>query len=241
MPTPASRRALTRVRAQNSILKMENGVPDAGPLGRAVDRSLERRRVAAADEVRRLVDAGFALIRETGDLEPRVGEIVRAAGLSNQAFYRHFRSKHELLVAVLDEGIRTLRDYLAHRMAAAPDAEAAVAEWLRGLCAQALDAEAAAATRPFALSRARLGEHFPDEVGESERQLTGLVRERLAEASAAGALPGCDPERDAERLYDLAMGWMQRRLLERVEAEPDDAEHLVTFAMAGLRRSGDGG
>ena len=62
-----------------------------------------------------------------------VSEIVRAAGLSNQAFYRHFRSKDELLVAVLDKGIRLLGSYLRHRMETAATPEQKIRRWLAGM------------------------------------------------------------------------------------------------------------
>ena len=145
---------------QNSILIVQNDIlpQRAQPslAARSIDRTLERRRAAYADEVERLVAASFALIRDTGQLEPRVGEIVRAAGLSNQAFYRHFRSKDELLVTVLDEGIRQLAGYLSHRMDAVASPVGKVRAWIAGMCEQALNREAATATRPFALSRTRL-------------------------------------------------------------------------------------
>jgi AcrR family transcriptional regulator len=202
---------------------------------RAVDRALAKRRAAYSDEVRRLVEASFALIRAQGRLEPRVSDVVRAAGLSNQAFYRHFRSKDELLLAVLDEGVRRLASYLRHRMERAEAPLAQVREWLSGMAAQALDPEAAAATRPFAVSRARLSELFPDEVEESERQLTAILRDALERAAARGELAGGDPARDAETLYTLAMGWMQRKLAREAPTR-EDAEALVEFALAGLRR-----
>ena len=202
---------------------------------RSVERSLERRRDAYTEEVRRLIEASFALIRERGQLEPRVGEIVLAAGLSNQAFYRHFRSKDELLLAVLDEGIQKLAGYLRHRMQGAEPAQG-IREWLAGMCEQALNPEAAAATRPFALSRARLSELFPAEVEESERALTAMLRDAIEAAVAGGELANADPERDVETLYGLAMGWMQRKLAQSEAPERADAEHLVEFAWNGLRR-----
>ena len=109
----------------------EGAAPEpTSALDRAVDRSLEARRTAVASEVRTLVEAALALIQRTGVVEPRVSEIVREAGLSNQAFYKHFRSKHELLVAVLDEGVRMLAGYLAHRMAGAASPKEQVREWI---------------------------------------------------------------------------------------------------------------
>jgi AcrR family transcriptional regulator len=226
--------------AQNIILEMQNKVPSTGGsqslASRAVERALAGRRDSYAEEVGRLLEAGFVLIQKQGDLEPRVSEVVREAGLSNQAFYRHFPSKQAFLVAVLDQGVRVLAGYLGHRMRAARSPLGQVRAWLLGILEQALDPEGAAATRPFAMARGRLAEGFPEEVAESERQLTALLRDAIAAAAAAGELPAGDPDRDAESLYHLAMGWMQARLAENKPADRRDAERLVEFALAGLRR-----
>jgi AcrR family transcriptional regulator len=216
---------------RNKVLSDRNA-PSA--LDRAVERALERQRAAYAREAGRLVNAALRLIRERGVLEPSVAAIVRAAGLSNQAFYRHFHSKHELLVAVLDEGIRRLAAYLDERMARAETPLEQVREWLRGVLEQALHPRGAEATRPFAVGRAELALHYPDEVARSERQLTGPLRAALEAAHAAGELPGVDPERDAEALYHLAMGFSEARLREGVPARREDAERLVAFAVRGL-------
>ena len=201
---------------------------------RAVERSLARRRSAYADEVDRLVAATLRIARATGTLEPRVSEIVASAGLSNQAFYKHFRSKHELLVAVLDTGTQQLAEYLEHRMAQAAHPLGAVRAWIQGMLQQALDPDAAEATRPFALARGRLAESFPEEVAQSERRLTEPLRAVIAAGRESGVFPAADPDFDAEALYHLAMGWMQGRLLERSDAAAESAARLETFALAGL-------
>jgi hypothetical protein len=78
-------------------------IDDALPptAARAVSRSLASRRSTYVEEVQRLLDAGLALMVEGQDA-PRVADIVRRSGLSNQAFYRHFASKDELIVAVVE-------------------------------------------------------------------------------------------------------------------------------------------
>jgi AcrR family transcriptional regulator len=152
-------------------MDMRNAVPARLPPGSVAERTLLRslgaRQALYAGEVRRLIDAAFRVMRETGSLDPRVEQIVRAAGLSNQAFYRHFRSKGELLLAVLDDGIGQLCAYLGKRMAGADSGEARVREWLAGMLAQALHPAGAASTRPFALARARLAEQFPGAEAEA--------------------------------------------------------------------------
>lgn len=203
---------------------------------RAVDRSMERKRATYEDEVRRLIEAGFELVRRTGSLEPRVGEIVAEAGLSNQAFYKHFRSKNELLLAMLDEGMGILASYLEHRIRKSRSPERRIRLWIGGLLEQALHPEAAHATRPFALSRARLSELFPHEVQLSEARLTGMLCENIRAAELAGEITGVDPERDADLIYNLAMGWVERKLADPGTARRADAEHLISFALHGLHR-----
>ena len=68
---------------KNAILRSNPGEsssdpnPGRGPLAdRSASRALASRREAHADAVDRLVAASFALIAESGDLEPRVSEIV---------------------------------------------------------------------------------------------------------------------------------------------------------------------
>jgi AcrR family transcriptional regulator len=157
---------------KNEVLSQRNDGPNASVLNRAVDRALARQRAAYAREAGRLVQSTLRLIRERGVLEPSVAAIVRAAGLSNQAFYRHFRTKHELLVAVLDEGIRLLATYLEERMAAAATPAEQVEAWLRGVLEQALHPRGAAATRPFAVRRGELAVHHPEEVARSRKSHT---------------------------------------------------------------------
>ena len=209
---------------------------EASVAERTVERSLARRQAVYAEEVRRLIAAGVRVMQRSGSFAPRVEEIVGEAGLSNQVFYRHFRSKDEFLLAVLDDGVRELVGYLEHRMAAAESARDRVRSWIDGVLAQGLASDAAEATRPFVMPQARLAERFPDEVARSVQRLVAPLASAIAEGERAGELQAVDPERDARALYDLAMGWLQRKLLEPERPTAADAAHLVEFAMRGLTR-----
>jgi hypothetical protein len=61
-----------------------------------------------------------------------------------------------------------------------------------------------------------------------------MLRDALHESG--GVLRSADPQRDAETLYDLALGWMQRRLAQPGLATRVDAEALTEFALHGIRR-----
>lgn len=209
---------------QNNVLTPAPGASVADDLAA---RALDGRRAAYAEEVRRLIDAAYAVMRTTGDIEPRVGDVVRAAGLSNQAFYRHFRSKDELLLAVLTDGRRRLVASLTARMARAEPGAPRVAAWIEGVLAQARNRDAAENTRPFAANGSRIADRFPAEWGASRDELLAPLRAALAEVDG-------DPARDPEALYDLAFGAMESALLRRETPTRDDVEHLVQFGLRGV-------
>jgi AcrR family transcriptional regulator len=131
---------------------MRNPEPNPGPdlssdlASRIAQRTLAPRGAEYADEVRRLLDAGLEVIGRCGvSARPRVADIVAAAGLSNDAFYRHFPSKDALVAAILEDGAERLAGYLEHQMAKEPEPEGQVRRWVAGVLAQA-DPDIAATT-----------------------------------------------------------------------------------------------
>src|SRR6266511_5033788 len=209
---------------RNIVLRVQNVIP----IERAVaERSLQGRADAYAEEVRRLIDAAYAVMRDTGAIDPRVSDIVAAAGLSNQAFYRHFRGKDELLLAVLDDGQRRLVGYLEHRLEGVEAGGAQIREWIAGVMEQARNRDAAENTRPFAIGSTRLADRFPEEIRHSRELVVAPLR---AAVEAAGG----DPQRDADAIYELAMGTMNEALVQRVTPSDDDVAHLVDFALKAI-------
>jgi AcrR family transcriptional regulator len=198
------------------------------PVERAVAaRSLEDRAAVYEEEVRRLVDAAYTVMRRTGSVDPRVSDIVATAGLSNQAFYRHFRSKDELLLAVLEDGQRRLVATLERRMAKAGPGAPAVRAWVEGLLEQARNPEAAANTRPFAVSGARLAERYPAATAAQRDEVIAPLRDAVEAA-------GGDPTRDADATYHLVMGRTEDAIVRHETPTGDDVAHLVAFALRAI-------
>ena len=88
-------------------------------------------RVSAEEKARtheRIVESASARIREKGVEAPGVVEIMQAAGLTHGGFYKHFRSRDDLLAEAADHAFayadRTLAKY-AHE----PDPLAAWVDW----------------------------------------------------------------------------------------------------------------
>ncbi len=192
------------------------------------ERTLRDRADAYAEDVRRLLDATYAVMRQTGDDDPRVSDIVRESGLSNQAFYRHFRSKDELLVALLADGQRRLLASLGARLREVPPGAPRVRAWVEVVLAQARHETAAANTRPFAINGLRLADRFPLEWNESRDALLQPLRAALTEA-------GGDAD-DAPLVYHLAFGTMQDALVRREVPTDADVDRVVAAALAVVER-----
>jgi AcrR family transcriptional regulator len=188
-----------------------------------VQRTLAPRHATYTDEVRRLIASCLAVSEATGNFDPRVADILADAGLSNQAFYRHFQSKEELLLAVLDQGGRQLDEYLRKRMAAKDNPIDKVRAWIRGFTAQAIRPKAAAATRPFMFPSARLYERFPQEIPAVEKLFLESVTGALKDAKKAKLVRAdLDPVTDAVFMYDLVKNWLERQL--RQDPLPPETE-----------------
>ena len=191
------------------------------------DRALADRRDQYIDEVRRLLEAAFTVLQRSEDFEPQVREIVREAGLSNAAFYRHFPSRDALLLAVLADGRRQLVEYLSHRMETARDAASQVTRFIEGVLAQAQDPKAADATRPFAVNGSRLAARFPTEVAASRDDLLDLLRTPIH------ALGGDDQA--VELVHDLVIARMNDALVARRTPSKREVSAIAAFCLAGVR------
>jgi len=189
-------------------------------------RGVAERRAVYEAEARSLIDAAFVVMRREDSIDPQVRAIVQEAGLSNQAFYRHFASKDALLLAVLADGQRQLVAHLARRVASASSPAEQVQRWIAGVMAQARDRDAAEATRPFACNSARLASLFPADMATSRAEMLGSL------APAVRALGGTD--HDAELIRDLAFARMNDAIAQRRVPTRAETQRLVEFCLAGI-------
>jgi AcrR family transcriptional regulator len=217
-------------RPSNARAALDEGdVSEPSPVAtRTVRRALAARESAYLDEVQRLLDAGLDLMVELGDERaPRVAEIVERAGLSNQAFYRHFAGKDELIAAVVEAGVHRLESYLRHQLDKIDDPERKVRAWITGVAAQAQRKTVARQTRAAMRNLRQL----PVEVRQtvSSPATDDLLVDALRDAGSP------DPERDAAAISLVAFGRLEQFLWQSPPSH-DDVEHLIEFCLAAIRR-----
>jgi AcrR family transcriptional regulator len=209
--------------------------PRGGRPRRTIDRALEERFSTAAVEMTELVDAAFAVIAESESLDPPVRDIIAAAGSSTQVFYRHFRSKDELMLIVHDEGVRMLAAYLEHRMSRESDPLGRIREWIEGVLRQAEDPGSSRRTRPFAVGSSQLLSRFPEEQRQQEAVLVGMLETEIAAAAANGRCASPDPGRDALVIHEYTFGLLRRHFVQRTAPTAETRDHLLDYTMRALR------
>jgi AcrR family transcriptional regulator len=194
---------------------------------RAAGRSTADLVAARASEAQRLIDAGRVVMTRVG-LERRatVAEIVREAGLSNQAFYRHFAGKDDLVATIVDANARRLSVYLEREMATVPDPIEQIRVWVRTVLQQAVDLRIAVPTRAVTANRNVL-------IGQADadaRRAEAMVWELLVAPVAAIAEE--DARRRAYLVGKLTIMVMLEALWSDEPPSEDELRFVVDFCVA---------
>ena len=209
------------------ILGMENVILGEGVVERVAAATTARRGADYTDEVRRLLTAALEVMRRCGTTSrPRVADIVAAAGLSNDAFYRHFRSKEALVEALIEDGTERLRGYLSHQMAKETDPAAQVRRWIDGVMAQA-EPEVAATT----LAVLSNGSSSPNAAG---RHFASAPLAPLLSAPFA-ALGSPDPDFAASLAAHAVLGKLSEYLWQQTAATVEQREAMARFCIAAAK------
>jgi AcrR family transcriptional regulator len=190
----------------------------------------------SVDELEELLTAAEAVLARGGYEGLRVDDVLEEAGLSTRAFYRHFRGKSELFLAMFDREAVLAGERLGSKVADAGSPEEQVEEWVAATLALAYDARLARRTRVFLVERQVIASEFPDEVARCIRLQLAPLESAIAAGRSSGAFPVAEPERDALAIHHLCSGLMTDKMLGTGNLGRDRAVALATrFALSTLR------
>lgn len=195
--------------------------PVASKAEAAVQRSLERRQATAQAEVDRLIEAGRDLFGSGAN--PRVADIVKAAGVSIEAFYRYFGSKGDFVAAVAEDGGQRVTSYVEHKMAGIDDPAKRLRAGVDALMSQASRPELATAARNI------LGRAGTHQDGSIEASLAALLSPTLVE------LGSTDAERDSRVAATALVGVLQSHVWGETRPSRRDVDHLTSFLASAVR------
>ncbi len=208
--------------------------PERDVAARIAQRSVAKREATYADEVRRLLGAGRQVMRRCGTTSrPRVADIVSVAGLSNEAFYRHFPSKEALVAAILEDGTDQLSTYLAHQMAKETSAEAKVRRWVAGVMSQAIDDEIARTTLAV-LWNAGGGGAGAEGLASGHSAINGPLATLLEAPFATLGSP--HPKLDASLASHATIGRLSDCLRQQVAPSQEEVEEIARFCLRAATR-----
>jgi AcrR family transcriptional regulator len=191
----------------------------------AVSSHDDRRRVSAltdtaatraekrVQERTAILKAAFGLIGRSRDEPVSVQQILDAAGLSTRAFYRHFRSKDELILTMC----RTAGDRVAAEtagvLAAAASPANAIEAWIRHQLSVVYDPRRARQTSVLTSWEARSAagmDHVVQEASAARRDTLAAVIRRGRDD---GSFPlVTDPDEDARAIASVVSGVIAARL-----------------------------
>ena len=198
---------------------------------RGVEYALARRRARYEDEVSRLLETTLAVMREHETADPTVSEILQRSGLSTAAFYRHFPTKDDLLVALLDQAHNLTATHIEQRLGSATDPLTRIERWIRAMFDLVRTGDSLAANRPLLLAHPRLLQQFPHEISTGFGVLARPLQAAIAEARQAAGLSAGDPALDSRLALNQVFGILVDAAAMAAPPSADVIDGVVSYTL----------
>lgn len=193
---------------------------------RAPARDLDRERA-------HLLKAGMAVMRRNGFESASIVEILNEAEISTRAFYRHFRSKDDLLIAIFREQADLTRVRLEASIESADTPRLKLLAWVDEVLDMGYDPRRGRISRLFASHPMR--SVFVDAGHEATARLYAPLQVVLEQGLASGDFPRCDPATDAGSIHALTWRLFSDAMFDRTTLSRDDARaHVLRFVLPAL-------
>jgi AcrR family transcriptional regulator len=163
-------------------------------------------------EKQQIVRAAYELIQRDGSKETSVHDVLHAAGLSTRAFYRHFRSKDELVLEMYRVDAERVNATLAAAVAAAPDPLSALEAWIDQNLAVVYDVRRLRHAVVLSSSEVSSAQGFTDVKNAGLAAQRAPLIDLLRAGRAQGVFPHADPDTDALAIQAVVGAHMRARL-----------------------------
>jgi AcrR family transcriptional regulator len=161
----------------------------------AVARSLDPARARAEQRVQRFLDAAVDLMHDDAGKDFTVQDVVERSGQSLRSFYQYFAGKHELLLALFEEAVRSTAERLQDVVGGTDDPRERlhrfVIEHYR-LCRPTPRSRRSKPAGPTPVAMAEFGQQLltehPKEASVAFVPVVALFEQLLDEAAEAGVI-----------------------------------------------------
>jgi len=156
--------------------------------------------------------AALRVMQRKGYAAATVADVLAEAHLSTRAFYRHFKSKDELFLAVFEQDSIAARERMRARLEAAAGPLEKLGAWVEEMLGLAYDARRARRTKVLAHEAVALCAAFPAEFSAIYAAPEKALVPILEGGRSAGLFPGAEPESDAASIRAVTWDVVEARL-----------------------------
>lgn len=191
--------------------------------------------VADDAEERALVEAAHRVMRRNGFSGATVADILDEAGLSTRAFYRHFASKDDLLLAMYRRDSEAVAARLRASCQRAATAADALAAWLDEVLSLAYDPRRARRAAVLGSSAARGADAYPHAEAAAVAAMVEPLVDILERGRVDGSFPRARPDVDGRTIHAVVWSLAAERMYGRPGPSRQDAlAHVMRFVLPAL-------
>lgn len=204
---------------------------------RALRRSLEPARTRSVERMERFVQAARDLAGESGSAAFTVPQLAARAGLSLKSFYRCFRGKDDLLLALLEDDSKLGAGLLREAVDRHDEPAARLRAYVDAIFEMVALPGAVGYAGVLVREHRRLSEDFPEELRGALAPMVDLLATEITRAAGAGVVrPGdaARDARDAQTIFGLLLSAIHDVTIGR--GDPLElASYIWGFCWAALR------
>lgn len=184
------------------------------------------------DDRHRIIEAAYRCLSEPHQGPIRMSVILRTAGVSSRAFYRHFRSKDDLLLALLRQGaddITARVDRVAAQAVGSPADQ--LAAWIGEVFDLMADPRQQMRMSVIDSEEVRAAQGYRELREQSHAGRERSLTEILGRGRADGSFPLADPDHDAVAISALVSRIMTSVTPDDPQAVKQAQSQLLDFAL----------
>lgn len=209
---------------------------------RALDRSelMRRSQERVLKTAEKLIAAARTLYSQSAGRDFTVQEVANVAGVSLQTFYRHFKSKDDLMLAVYESTVQESAEALRATCGSVEDPVERLRVCTVAGLRRGLKRHAGVHIWMVVTEHARLARTFPDEVVEAFRPYQNLLVECIELGVAQQVFRPGLPAADAAQVVATLVSGLYNSLGNRPAPHPETDQRLAaawTFILSGLGAS----
>jgi AcrR family transcriptional regulator len=213
-------------------------VADTSPVSQRRAR-LEKDLGQDLEEEELLLEAARRVLREKGVSGMTVRDVLAQANLGTRAFYRHFASKDELVLAMFTGAAAQEAERLKRKMASATDPLAAVIAWIDGRLDLAFDRRIATKLQALSTEAQLRRRETPAELQLAYDMMLAPLIEQLRMGQARGLFTEVNPELDARSIHDVVWGVVEAHWSGFPQRKRETRDRVVRFCLLAIGTSVD--